>query len=313
MLGKVAGYAESLKTEEMPFSQKLKAKVSEYLYNLRHFSYQDSYQYPMTEYPWNLIVIVLYLGVLLAYMLPVDKSTGKEKLKITGLLALLFACRTTLWLFILLRDRTPIRITHPLYLVGIMILLGMLINREKETEHKVSRTMILAAFLCLLSVPNQKAVIEGEMASRALMRGHYDALYSYFGENKDNFYFVDVYTSVTCGENMAQDETTFSEKLFENVDNSYQNHDIMGGWACKSPLYDKKMAKAGFEDMQSALLTDKAYFVQTKPVEANAVEDVSPDSTEWLVKYYEDKGIDIEVTPKEIVGNAFVIYSVKEK
>ena len=267
----------------------------------------------MTEYPWNLIVIVLYLGVLLAYMLPVDKSTGKEKLKITGLLALLFACRTTLWLFILLRDRTPIRITHPLYLVEIMILLGMLINREKETEHKVSRTMILAAFLCLLSVPNQKAVIEGEMASRALMRGHYDALYSYFGENKDNFYFVDVYTSVTCGENMAQDETTFSEKLFENVDNSYQNHDIMGGWACKSPLYDKKMAKAGFEDMQSALLTDKAYFVQTKPVEANAVEDVSPDSTEWLVKYYEDKGIDIEVTPKEIVGNAFVIYSVKEK
>ena len=101
--------------------------------------------------------------------------------------------------------------------------------------------------------------------------------------------------------------------MFVNVDNSYQNHDIMGGWACKSPLYDKKMAKAGFEDMQTALLTDKAYFVRSKPIDAHELSDVNEESTAWLTNYYRDKGIEIAVEPKEIVGDAFVIYSVSEK
>lgn len=314
VLDEVQKYAAGLKTADKPFSLRLQSKALLYLYNLRHFSYQEGYEYPMTDYPWNLIAIVFYLGVLLSYLIPRDKSTGKEKLKIAGLLALLFACRTTLWMFIMLRDRVPIRISHPLYLVEIMILLGMLINREKDTERKISRTMILAAFLCLLSVPNQKTVIEGELASRELMRSKYDALYDYFGRNKDNYYFVDVYTSVgvVCGDS-ENDIVDFSEKMFVNVDNSYQNHDIMGGWACKSPLYDKKMAKAGFEDMQTALLTDKAYFVRSKPIDAHELSDVNEESTAWLTNYYRDKGIEIAVEPKEIVGDAFVIYSVSEK
>ena len=134
------------------------------------------------------------------------------------------------------------------------------------------------------------------MAQRDRMRAHYDALYEYFEDHSGSFYFVDVYTSVSATDG---DEKTFSEKMFRDVDNSFANHDLMGGWASKSPLYYKKIDRAGFSSMQDAILQDNVYVV------SKTVNDI-----EWLKDYYSDKGIDVEVNSIDTVSDVFVIYRV---
>lgn len=302
VLNEVASYAAKLRTDEVPLSEHSSQALSEYMYRLHNFSAQKSYQYPMSDYPWNLIVIVLYLGVLLSYLIPRQDSSSKETLRATWLLILIFLCRSSLWLYIIMGRRDPIRITHPLYLIETVILLGMLIKRAQKSTFVSYKIMILAAVLSLLAIPNQMKVIEEEQQARTLMRSHYDALYDYFADNKDNFYFIDVYTSVSCGEDMLDGETSFSEKLFDRIDNSYANHDLMGGWGAKSPLTQKKLSKAGFADMESALLTDKAYVVQNKS-----------ESTDWISDYYRYKGIEVTVEPKDTVADAFTVYAVRQK
>ena len=82
----------------------------------------------------------------------------------------------------------------------------------------------------------------------------YQELYQYLRQQSDNFYFIDVYSSVG-----------YTEKMFVDVDNSLANYDIMGGWACKSPLQRKKLAAFGISNMEEALLTqDNVHYVQEK-------------------------------------------------
>ena len=138
----------------------------------------------------------------------------------------------------------------------IVVLMGMLYLRAPKSLKIAMGTLTVLALVSFASIPNQIFVLKSEMASREKMRQHYDALYDYFADNKDNFYFIDVYTSVSCGEDMVEGETFFSEKMFKNVDNSYANHDLMGGWASKSPLTAKKFRAFGFDSMQDAILLD---------------------------------------------------------
>lgn len=74
---------------------------------------------------------------------------------------------------------------------------------------------------------------------RSQVNEPYLEMYEYCRKHADNFYFIDVYSSVL-----------YSEKMFADVDNTLENYDIMGGWACKSPLQIQKYAKFGFTDKQ---------------------------------------------------------------
>ncbi len=289
----VATYADSLKTDETPLPAKLVQSIPMYLYRLRHVAFQKSYEYPMTDSPFNVIVAVLYLGTLVIYMAERDK---KKRLLTVLSLVLLFACRSSLWLYIIVRGRDPIRITHPLYIMEIAVLFGMIIDRARTSRRYIFMPLVIAAIVGAMFVPNQISVIKDEMAERAKMRQHYDALYDYFDNNRDNFYFVDVYTSVSA---LDGTERTFSEKMFSRVDNRESNHDIMGGWASKSPLYYDKLADNGFESMEKALLEDGVYVV------AKESSDVS-----WIGEYYEDKGKAVNVEKVDQVTDAFMVYKV---
>ncbi|SFP34042.1 Dolichyl-phosphate-mannose-protein mannosyltransferase [Butyrivibrio proteoclasticus] len=295
----VAEYADKLKTDELPLTVRLCQATGKYLYRLRHFSFQKSFEYPVTDFPWNVVAFVLYIGVILMYLFPKKEREKKKAILAVALTALLFACRTTLWLYIIVRGRDPIRITHPLYLMEIVVLLGMLYLRAEKSLKIAMGALAALIIVAIVSIPNQVFVLKAEMASREKMRQHYDALYDYFADNKDNFYFIDVYTSVSCGEDMVEGETFFSEKMFKNVDNSYANHDLMGGWASKSPLTDKKFKAFGFDSMQDAILLDNVYIVQNKS------EDI-----QWLNDYYVEKGYDIQITQADTVADAFAIYKV---
>lgn len=293
VLWDVAKYADSLNTDKTPFVEKLLKSIPLYLYRLRHVAFQKSYEYPMTDAPFNVITAVLYLGVLLIYMPDKDKKT---RLLTIGSLALLFACRSSLWLYIMVRGRDPIRITHPLFIMEIAVLFGMIVDRARKGRINIFIPLVISAIIAIMFVPNQLMVVRDEMAERDKMRQHYDALYDYFDENRDNFYFVDVYTSVSALEGT---ERTFSEKMFSRVDNSESNHDIMGGWASKSPLYYDKLGNNGFESMEKALLQDKVYVV------AKETSDVS-----WISEYYREKGQEVTVEKTDQVTDAFMVYKV---
>ncbi len=298
ILNSVAGYAAKLRTDEVPLTKQLLNALPLYLYRLRHVALQDSFEYPLTDAPFNAIVIVLYLGV---FLLTVFSSEKEKKLPVTFLLLLLFACRSTLWLFIIVRGRDPIRITHPLYLVEIAILTGMLLVRASKIRKNAFIPIVIVGLIGFVFIPGQFRVIADEMTERGRMREHYGALYDYFEENSDSFYFVDVYTSVSAAGALEYSERTFSEKMFEDINNEGYNHDIMGGWASKSPLYYEKLERNGFTSMQDAILQDNVYVVT-----------LVTDDTSWLTDYYREKGIETEIEQVSVIEDVFAIYSLSE-
>ena len=109
-------------------------------------------------------------------------------------------------------------------------------------------------------------------------------------EHKGNFYLIDVYSSVA-----------YSEKMFEGVDNSLDNYDIMGGWACKSPLQRKKLALFGIENMEQALREQENVCFVRK----------SSEDMQWLFDYYEGHGTPVEAQKIAVIAEEFEIYSVE--
>ena len=53
----------------------------------------------------------------------------------------------------------------------------------------------------------------------------WEELLAYYRERKDNFYFMDVYSTVN-----------YSEAIFTDNGEGTENYDICGGWLAKSPL-----------------------------------------------------------------------------
>ena len=74
----VADYASGQKTDEIPFLQNLKAGIVSYLYRLRHIAFQKSYEYPMTDSPWNIVALALYLMAIVIYCLQGEKHQQHE-------------------------------------------------------------------------------------------------------------------------------------------------------------------------------------------------------------------------------------------
>lgn len=76
----------------------------------------------------------------------------------------------------------------------------------------------------------------------------------------------------------------------------------MGGWACKSPLWRKKLAAYGISNMEEDLLSmEDVYYVQ----EAGA-------DTGWLVDYYADRDRKITLQRVEMPVEEFELYKVEE-
>ena len=200
-------------------------------------------------------------------------------------------------MYILMRGRDPARITHSLYLMELCILAAMILAQwqkiGKGRTKQICSFTVLAGFgiLAVLILPGSIREALVNQTQRDMVNQPYRELYSHLSgeENKENFYLIDVYSSVS-----------YSEKMFEQVDNSLDNYDIMGGWACKSPLQKKKFALFGIETMEQALLArDNVYFVR------KAGEDM-----EWLAEYYLGHGIQVELIKIETVADVFELYQI---
>ena len=298
VIGQIAEYARAHQSAEKPFFQKLPEKLRAYLYRFTHGPGTGG------DYPWNYAVILGYVLVFLAGIFGSEQFSKKIVFKnfftVTWKLALLFAVRTCLWMFILMRGRDPVRITHSLYLMELCILAAMFLVESR----KISATSIrglcnlgaIAGFgiLALMILPEGIRNAAEEQERRERVNQPYQELYGYLKdeERKNNFYLIDVYSTVA-----------YSEKMFAEVDNSLDNYDIMGGWACKSPLQRKKFALYGIEDMERALKDqENVYFVRK-----------SSEDMEWLFDYYEGHGTPVEAEKIAVVAGEFEIYGVKSK
>lgn len=302
MVGQIAEYAGANKSAEKPFMEKLPEKLTFYVYRFTHGPLDTG-----SDYPWNYAVI---LGYIVVFLLAVPRKLWGDTVQEAGMtryvknglgafwkLAFLFLVRTLLWMYILMGDRDPERITHSLYLMELCILAAMMFTEWKQLWHK--RTKKLSAFLvttafavlAVMILPASVKAVEAGQAEREEINKPYRELYQYLSsdENAEKFYLIDVYSSVS-----------YSEKMFEAVDNSLDNYDVMGGWACKSPLQRKKFNLFGIDNMEQALRdNDNVYFVRKN------TEDM-----QWLKDYYEGHDTPVELTLVETVADIFEIYEV---
>ncbi len=286
VLADTAAYAGKIKEEGLPFSKHFRRAFSDYQYKLTHES----------DYPWNILVLAAYALLLLL-------AWKNKSYSYIWKLPFLFFVRTGLWMYIIMGNRYPDRITHSLYFMEFVILLLLLLEqcrREREQAQKrfakapalirgwQSASFTILAVLVLGILGFQSLFVhvgrmEEECNRRDYANREIEALDAYCRKNPENFYFVDVYSAVSCTDYvMSTEAIEYSEKAFYRVDNSIANYDLMGGWVIKSPLTAKKLQKFGMEAgngisaMEQGLLDRNQVYVIIK----------TENSTDWLKDYF---------------------------
>ncbi|MDE6054505.1 MAG: hypothetical protein K2G55_12240, partial [Lachnospiraceae bacterium] len=255
-------------------------------------------------------VIVLYLLYLILCVLP-----AKGKLRVGAVLKILcvLAVRSVLWLYLCMVDRVLDRVTIPLLMVELIMLVSFFLcdcsRRENSGAFHIVKSVV--GILCIVGVLAAFAVnlwkVQDEYNKRAAADARWNAMMDYCRKNGNNYYVIDVYSST------SYQNASYSEKMFVDVNNSYKNFDLCGGWAAKSPLARQKLEKHHFRDIQSALCSDrtrgqtKAYFV------VNADKNL-----DWLVQYYEKRGIMVELRRMDQIQTgaaepAFDVYELAKK
>ena len=261
LLWSIADYAETTGVKESFVSQ-LKNAISNYKW--RTFHEVDS--------PYNFLIIAAYGMVLALAVVFRDKS-------VIWKLSLLAVFRTIPWMYVIWADRVPARISHPLYIIEFVILCAWMFSYVRSAKRSPIVAAVLLGMYALVYLPTAWQNVSAEIQRRESVNAVMVELDAYAKQNPDNYYYIDVYSSVS-----------FSEKMFQNVDNSQKNYDILGGWASGSPL--QKQTTAGYhEDKLSRaelLLQDNFYFV----CEENA-------DTEFLEEFYSGLEVIVSVIEKD--------------
>lgn len=245
------------------------------------------------EAPYNYFVLAGYGFVIGLVILQKDK-------KYVGRILLLAVMRCVPWMYLLYVQRALPRITHPLYIAEFLILLAILVrelydrplwNPEKYYRMAVAGVLVLIA---AISLPFTWKNVATEQKRREEICVNQDLLDQYAKANPENYYYLDVYSTVS-----------FVEKIFEDVDNSRKNYDLMGGWYCHSPLQKQNMLTfTGVETMEEALLQEQVCFVAENSVDVSFVEE-----------YYKAKDMKVSLNVIDTVGegeNPFVVYKVEK-
>ena len=239
--------------------------------------------------------------VLAGYGLVIGLSILQKDKKYIWRLVLLGVMRCIPWLYLLYVQRALPRVTHPLYVAEVFILLAMLVrelyDRPLWNPEKYYRLGVAGVFaaIAIISLPFTWNNVKTEQLRREEILINQSILDQYAKANSENYYYLDVYSTVS-----------FVEKIFERVDNSRKNYDLMGGWYYHSPLQKENMIKfAGAETMEEALLQENVYFVAEKQADVSFVEE-----------YYKSKKINVNLDVIDTVGegeNPFCVYKVEKQ
>ena len=261
--------------------------------------------------PYNYLVLLSY-GLVLGLAVIQKRKDYLWKL---GLLAIM---RTVSWSYLIWSARVVNRIAHPLYITEFLILLVILVSElyerplwNIETYYRRGTAIVYALFI-LMVWPFSCEKVKEEQRVREEILINQNLLDDYCKEHGENYYYLDVYSSVS-----------FMEKMYQKVDNSRKNYDLLGGWVCNSPLQEEArktylisdtteekqgeegiVEEIGEKNIQTALLEDNFYFV------VEAIGDTS-----FLTDYYLAKGTEVTLELVDRVGegeNPYLIYKLME-
>ncbi len=294
LVGKVAEYAAQNRSAEKPLMQRLLSAAGGYY---RRTVYGPGHN--ESDFPWNYMIILTYAAVWITAMMDKSYKTWVRLGRSILMLLLFGSVRSVLWIWLISRDRVPVRISVSMYVMEFCILAGMLFvmfaklyqQEEGQRSRRIWTLLAGAVFAAygIMILTSSFSETQADVRTKAENNICYNTLYSYLSkeENQKHFYFIDVYSSVA-----------YTEKMFEDVDNSLDNYDIMGGWACKSPVWKEKLAAFGIDSMQEALIEREDVFY---------VQRAGKDLT-WLYRYYADQGITITAEIVEESIEDFEIY-----
>ena len=128
---------------------------------------------------------------------------------------------------------------------------------------------------------------------RAQVNQDWYAIDEYCREREGNFYFEDVYSTVS-----------FSQKMFAGDANTYANYDILGGWMSKSPLYREKLARYDMKEADMALLgKDNVYLIISD-------REAAEQGLDWITMHYASRGIDVSVQESDRVNENYGVYQI---
>ena len=280
LLWQVRDYARQKKAASFDPMVQLKGAVKAYVYRVTH----------LTDGVYSAACLILYL-LCLAQIIKSAAAGKKATLERLGALLFLAFVRTGLWMFILYRGRDPERITHSLFLLEIILLAGYLQSLACTAKTASSRSWLYPALFLLAMaafIPGQLRKTDAESARREDVNREERAFVAYCAEHPENYYFTDVYATVR-----------YTQKMFgQQADPG--NHDLMGGWISKSPLYEEKLRAHGLSSMKESLLEDEnCYFVTT-----------SERDVQWLADFYASQGIPVRVEQEDAVSESWRIFRV---
>ncbi len=284
VMAKIARYAKENPTDTAFPKERITEKARFYFYRTLHGD----------DAPYNYMVILGYVCVLTAGICQtMGKKERKGKWSFLGKLVLLGLFRTVLWMYVLLMGRDPVRITHSLYLAEFAVLMGMLLPHFQQDfpAKKGYAWLVAGAFVLLFGccLPDSLEMTLQDKALREEKNRAALAIAEYGQAHPDNFYYEDVYSTVG-----------FSQKIFAKSDNRLANYDIMGGWMCKSPLYEEKQKQFGIHTMEEALLyQENVYLI------ANTQTELA-----WLSAYYEEQGIAVLIEQVDEIAEEYAVYDI---
>ena len=266
MLNTIAEYQKQQSASDTVLSNQIKNVLWMYRYQITHFDF--SVEHETRVMPYNLLVIILYLWL-------AGMALACKDLSYVWKIPAMWLLRSVPWIYILWKGRVVARLTHSMYLMEIMILgtcIFLFYQKKKQTSGYLLAAIL--ASIIMITLPGSLRAVISQQNQREAVNTANDALQEYCKEHPENYYYVDVYSTVA-----------FSEEIFVYGDHDIQNYDILGGWFSKSPLSREKAAQFGITDTQNDLLgRNNVYFI------AEEDSDLS-----WITEYYQELGIQVLV------------------
>lgn len=273
----VANYAKRLKGEDVGLISRMKNAIPDYKYILQYGQSSDPY-----GKNWSEIMAMAYLVLLVVYIRNKDYGHIWQPV-------ILFCVRSGLWVYMISTGRYPARITHPLYFIELALIVAMILEKIclKEKKDWVLPAIAIVGF-GVLSVGvlgiNFKEV-QTECIRRDRANVEYEEVKAYCKNNPDNFYFIDVYSFCSS----YDENVEYSEKIFENVDNSFANYDYLGGWLVNSPHTFKKL--------KGKTLTDEKCYLILR----------TDRDTNWVTDFYGN----VDITKENSINEYFDVYQIR--
>lgn len=336
----VADYAASVRSGETSTGERLRNAVWNYRRSIAGKSELRTYGESLSsqpEKPYRGIVCSLYLLAAAAgigrFVLAVRRGRGRRRAAFwVAEPAALFGIRSGLLLYLYYNQRPVARLTHSVYLCEAVILLWLLLGSSGETvevrealphpadgrkeasPNSVNRKGasgrwlavvghgVLPAVLAVIMVWGiacQQKVIAMEEQSRAANCASYEQLQEYAGAHPENVYLLDVYSTVG-----------FSDPV-GSAGNVPVNLELLGGWACKSPLDREKLQGLGL-DTKTAFSSGTGLFDNLLQKDSVYVAAETGMDMTWLREFYASKGVQVQVICADTVGESWEIYAVQK-